>query len=100
MPGKPQPVRIYSAATRHRPRAGAALATTAIGDLVSGIHPRDRESSNDRANLEQRITNKALAFIDRNLLTQLVTSYRHYHPSGDLLYVGVFVNAVSSNADT
>jgi integrase len=44
MPGKPQPVRILIG---RYPNIGLAqartLATTAIGDLVSGIHPRERE---------------------------------------------------------
>jgi integrase len=44
MPGKPQPVRILIG---RYPDIGLAqartLATTAIGDLVSGIHPRERE---------------------------------------------------------
>ena len=44
MPGKPQPVRVLLG---RYPDIGLAqartLATAAIGDLVSGIHPRDRE---------------------------------------------------------
>ena len=50
-----------------------------------------REPPNE--NLEQRITNKALAFIDQNLEPACYL-YRHYHPSGDLLYVGVSLDAV------
>jgi len=44
-------------------------------------------------NLEQRITNKALAFLNQNLEPACYL-YRHYHPSGDLLYVGISLDAV------
>jgi hypothetical protein len=44
MPGKPQPVRVALGRYPDVSLAQArALATTAIGDLVSGIHPRERE---------------------------------------------------------
>ena len=44
-------------------------------------------------NLEQRIADKALAFVNQNLEPACYL-YRHYHPSGDLLYVGVSLDAV------
>ena len=44
MPGKPQPVRVSLGRYPEISLAQARkLATTAIGDLVSGIHPRERE---------------------------------------------------------
>ena len=44
MPGKPQPVRVALGRYPDVNLAQArALATTAIGDLVSGIHPRERQ---------------------------------------------------------
>ena len=44
-------------------------------------------------NLEQRIADKALAFINQNLEPACYL-YRHYSPGGDLLYVGVSLDAV------
>jgi Arm DNA-binding domain len=38
--------------------------------------------------LEQRIVRKALMFLDRNIEPECYL-YRHYHPNGGLLYVGV-----------
>ena len=38
--------------------------------------------------LEQRITDKAMRFLEQNLEPACYL-YRHYHPSGDLLYVGI-----------
>jgi hypothetical protein len=38
--------------------------------------------------LEQRVAQKALEFLEQNIEPACYL-YRHYHPSGDLLYVGV-----------
>jgi hypothetical protein len=45
-------------------------------------------------NLEQRIADKALAFLNQNLEPACYL-YRHYHPNGDLLYVGISLDAVA-----
>jgi hypothetical protein len=44
-------------------------------------------------NLERRIADKALAFLNQNLEPACYL-YRHYSPGGDLLYVGISLNAV------
>jgi hypothetical protein len=44
------------------------------------------------AGSEQQIALKALAFIQRRI-TPACYLYRHYHPNGDLLYVGISLRA-------
>ena len=54
MPGKPQPVRVSLGRYPDIGLAQArALATTAIGDLVSGIHPRERAAAPARQQLRR-----------------------------------------------
>jgi hypothetical protein len=61
-----------------RRRAGKAMLKVA-----EGIDPQDV-----RHNLQQRVAQKALAFIEQDLAPACYL-YRHYHPNGNLLYVGI-----------
>jgi hypothetical protein len=45
-------------------------------------------------NLERNIAAKALAFLEQNIEPACFL-YRHYHPNGDLLYVGVSLHALT-----
>jgi integrase len=63
MPGKPQPVRVvlgtYPAVSLAKARR---LATEALSDIVSGVHPKERERSERLAQVRQRAnTFEALA---------------------------------------
>jgi hypothetical protein len=60
--------------------------------LLASVHlgrdPAAERQSAPYQNLEQRVVRKAQSFLDRGLEPACYL-YRHYHPSGDLLYVGI-----------
>jgi hypothetical protein len=60
--------------------------------LLAAVHlgrdPAAERQSAPYQNLEQRVVRKAQAFLDRGLEPACYL-YRHYHPSGDLLYAGI-----------
>jgi hypothetical protein len=71
------------------PLASVRAAITSARRLVAqGIDPASEKHLVSYRDLEQRIIDKALTFLahDREPACYL---YRHYHPSGDLLYVGI-----------
>ena len=79
------------------PDWSVAAARAEAKDLRQRID-RGEDPASDRReqplkNLEQHIASKALVFIDQNLEPACYL-YRHYHPSGDLLYVGISSDAV------
>jgi hypothetical protein len=65
-------------------------AAKARGQVLQGIDPAPPGKKHivDDRSLEQHVTSKALEFLARNIEPACYL-YRHYHPSGDLLYVGV-----------
>jgi hypothetical protein len=58
-------------------------ARDALRELHDGVDPRDV-----RLSLEQRVIGKALKFLQEGTEPGGYL-YRHYHPGGDLLYVGI-----------
>jgi len=73
-------------------REARAKALEARRKLDRGIDPIDaRRAEKPYASiltLEQRVAKKALDFLDRDFEPSSYL-YRHFHPNGDLLYVGI-----------
>jgi hypothetical protein len=61
--------------------------------LLGGGNPLEHRAAAVRQQLEQQIIEKSLAFIERGIEPACYL-YRHYHPSGDLLYVGITLYAL------
>jgi hypothetical protein len=66
-----------------RTQARKLLAKVRLG----GDPAADKKTAFD-VGLEQRVLRKALAFLQRGIEPECYL-YRHYHPSGGLLYVGI-----------
>jgi hypothetical protein len=70
------------------PVQARAEARKLLAAVQLGRDPAAERRSAPYQNLEQRIVRKAQSFLNRGLEPACYL-YRHYHPSGDLLYVGI-----------
>lgn len=65
-----------------------SMAKDAYAKIRLGCDPAAEKRASPLRNLEQRVASKALAFLKQGLEPACYL-YRHYHPNGDLLYVGI-----------
>jgi hypothetical protein len=86
-------VKIGSAAV-FNPVQARAEAKKILAAVALGRDPAAEWRNAPLHNLEQRIANKALAFLGQNLAPACYL-YRHYHPNGDLLYVGISLDPLA-----
>jgi hypothetical protein len=69
------------------------LALKYAGQVVDGRDPATDKKSAPLRDLEQRTANKALEFLKRGIEPACYL-YRHFHPNGDLLYVGISLTSL------
>lgn len=70
------------------PVAARAEAKKLLAAVCLGRDPSVEKREASQESMELRIARKALSFLDKNIEPACYL-YRHYHPNGDLLYVGI-----------
>jgi Arm DNA-binding domain len=69
------------------------MAATYRRALAAGVDPIAHRKEMPVQTLEGRISKKALEFLERDMEPACYL-YRHFHPNGDLLYVGISLQPI------
>jgi hypothetical protein len=85
--GEAQRITIGSTAV-FDPVAARGEAKRLLAAVKLGRDPAAEKRATPIRDLEQRVARKALSFLDRGVEPACYL-YRHFHPNGDLLYVGI-----------